>query len=427
MEAGPGKTTVLWDESYLWGLIAHRTFTGLRVDFRLVSAADVRAGALDGCHVLFVPGGWAGDKMRALGAEGAAAIRDFVHGGGSYLGFCGGAGLALAHADGLGLAPVSRLSSRQRLPSFSGNIELLHAEPAHPLWQGIGDGTPFHAWWPGQFAIDGNEQGITVLATYGRPGFDAFVTDLPVSEGMQWDAWEERYGIDLDPGRIAGEPAVIETSHGRGKVILSYIHFETPGDKAGYRVLLNILRYLAGGREVAGGPVFRRHAAARSRRSDVEPDAEAVAAAADMAATARSFYRFGHEHLLWYRRRDWLLQWRRGVRGTEYSTLEAMLKEIAEVGELAGGYDPESNRALKSLVAEVESFYADARRLLMRERLAMTRGPLSPLRCEDQDIQELRRELFSTDRRCGGRYRRLLEVLDPVLLKVLRRLSGTDS
>ncbi len=424
------RVAVLWDESYLWGLIAFWAFYAEGVAFDLLTADDVRAGRLDGFDLLFVPGGWAGDKMKALGEPGAAAVREFVEGGGGYLGFCGGAGLALSHESGLGLLPVERLPSSRRLPSFSGTIGLRLVEPAHPAWAGIDEGQAFHAWWPGQFSLP-EESTIQVLARYGEPGMDAFVTDLPVCSDTNWRAWEESYGINLNPERIRGEPALIESDCGAGRVLLSYIHFETPGDMPGRRVLRNMLGYMSRG---ASG-VSRDAAAAVAENSDrealpappVEHDAEAAGLATALAGEAMRFDRFGTENLLWYRRRDWLLQWRRGVRGIEYSTLDAMLKEIANHAEFAQGMDREANEAVRRLEGLVRGFYADAERLLMLERLAMTRGPLSPLKCDDPDIRELRSRLFSSDRRCGGQYRRIVELAGGILLNQLRRRLSTSS
>ena len=75
MKTDFGKIAVFWDDSYLWGLIAWRAFADLGVDFELLSAEQIRTGALDGSDVLFVPGGWASDKIRSLGDTGADAIR----------------------------------------------------------------------------------------------------------------------------------------------------------------------------------------------------------------------------------------------------------------------------------------------------------------------------------------------------------------
>jgi cobyrinic acid a,c-diamide synthase len=96
------RVALLWDESFLWGLMAFNALKTASLPFELIRAEDIRNGALAGYAVLFVPGGWASNKLKALGDKGIGAIRDFVAEGGHYLGFCGGAGLATQ--DGIGLS-----------------------------------------------------------------------------------------------------------------------------------------------------------------------------------------------------------------------------------------------------------------------------------------------------------------------------------
>lgn len=457
MHAGTAKTAFFWDESFLWGIIARRTFRELGIAFELLTGEDIRAGRLAGYDILFVPGGWASDKIVALGDAGRESVRAFVEGGGSYLGICGGAGLALSHESGLALAPVTRVPTKLRVPSFSGSIVLKQTAAGHPMWQGVGDGTAFHAWWPGQFSL-GEDGGVTVLARYGKPAGDAFVTDLPVHERMDWEAWEQSYGINLDPGRLEGEPAVIETGFGRGKVLLSYLHFETPGDSAGHRVLLNILSYLAGGKPVVAGaeaaeaagtaePTPAGVAGAASRKPDaaagrqpagLQPvpgsdpaacccdpkaaarDNDARFAADDLRAQARQLMDFGVKNYLWYQRNDWILQWRRGVRGVEYSTLYAMLDELAEAVNGHYGFSVGTVQWLKRLRSLARPFFETAPQLLLLERDALGRGPISPMRTDDLMIRELREMLFSSSKRCGGLYKEIIDQADAILLPLLR-------
>lgn len=64
------------------------------------------------------PAGNARLKARALGEKGRQAVRDYLAEGGRYLGFCGGAGLALSQhrsQDGLGLCPWGRAPYPERL------------------------------------------------------------------------------------------------------------------------------------------------------------------------------------------------------------------------------------------------------------------------------------------------------------------------
>jgi len=363
-----------------------------------------------------VPGGWASDKIVALGDVGRERIRQFVHAGGSYLGICGGAGLALSHETGLALAPVSRVPTKVRLPSFSGGITLLPVQAEHAIWRGFPDGAEFHAWWPGQFALEDADD-VEVLAIYGAPTADSFVTDLPVLPEMDWEFWERGYGINLQPERIIGEPAVIETRFGAGKVLLSYLHFETPGDDGGHAVLLNILEYLAGVEPVVTTAPMSGGKTGSTNSTNI---AEATAIADGLKDSADELISFGKKNFLWYQRNDWILQWRRGVRGVEYSTLYAMLRRLADTVAALDDVDEITVDKLRRLREIARPFFEDAPRLLLLERDAMSKGPISPLKTGDEQILALRRKLFSESKRCGGLYKEIIELADVILLPLLR-------
>ena len=78
------RVTIPWDESFIWGVMTYRALKEAGLSFRLVSARDIRTGALLNCAVLLVPGGWSSNKIKALGDTGAARIRQFVNEGGTY-------------------------------------------------------------------------------------------------------------------------------------------------------------------------------------------------------------------------------------------------------------------------------------------------------------------------------------------------------
>ena len=220
--------------------MAWRALREAGLPFDLLRSEDVRGGALSRYRMIFVPGGWASNKISALGEQGREEIRRFVAAGGSYLGICGGAGMATE--DGLGLLPIRRKPSRERVPSFSGPILLSCGE--HAIWKGI-DAPVFSVWWPSQFQV--MDQDVRVLARYEEAQADAFSSDVNVADGriIGWPDLEQRYGILLDPARLRGEPGVLEGSFGRGRVILSLIHFDMPGDRNGAVVLRNLWGYLA--------------------------------------------------------------------------------------------------------------------------------------------------------------------------------------
>jgi putative intracellular protease/amidase len=391
---------LLWDESFLWGLMAYRTLRSIGLPFELLRAEDIRAGALDDYRMLFVPGGWASNKLKALGGEGADAIRTFVENGGAYFGICGGAGLATD--EGLALLPITRRPTRERVPSLSGPVALELPEAA--LWQFVGrrshDRAVFHIWWPSQFVVsDGTAD---ILARYAEILPEAYSADLnvgDVGEQGDWKALEDAYGINLDPRRMIGEPAVVSGNYGSGGVLLSLVHLDTPGDRNGAQALKNIWKQYAGwdGSLAEPAPAPR----------------EMSYAAEELFTTAYDLIAFGERNFLWYWRTPLLLQWRRGIRGLEYCTLYGLIEELR--GQ--PGIGAEHLLPLKALL---DPFAEKARLLLFRERMALQTGGLTYEKTDDPEIARLRQELFSATKSYGGTFKELLDKLDAVLMNQLR-------
>ena len=255
---GP-PVAVFWDQSLLWGLICLETLQQLGVPFQLLCAKEIAGGSLNRHRVLLVPGGWASHKVHALAEAGKMQVRQFVERGGSYLGFCGGAGLALSSPPSLGLVPLKRMPLAERLPNASGEIWVQGA-PDHPIWEGLPSSLPVCIWWPSQFVMKATSESLC-LATYAAPGEDFWVADLSFSDlpekSVPWREWEAIYGINLDPSRLLGHPAIVEARRGKGKLILSYPHLDTPEHPWANRLFLRSLQYLD--REAA--PYFPRKVA----------------------------------------------------------------------------------------------------------------------------------------------------------------------
>ena len=416
---------LLWDESFLWGLMAWRAFRETGLPFDLVRSEDVRGGALAGYRMIFVPGGWASNKISALGTQGREEIRRFVAAGGSYLGICGGAGMATE--DGLGLLPIRRKPSRERVPSFSGPI-LLSCDD-HAIWQGI-DAPVFSAWWPSQFRV--TDQDVRVLARYEEAQADAFSSDVNVADGriIGWPGLEERYGILLDPARLRGEPGVLEGRFGRGRVILSLIHFDMPGDRNGGVVLRNLWGYLA-----ASGPSPPATGGGAERGGSL-PDVpqNVLVSVEEIQAAVAELIAVGERNFLWSWRNPLLLQWRRGIRGLEYSTLAVMIGEIARCLRRPGASDPAGRpvphrsvdpSCLEEELGEIRErlipFCEKAKLLLIRERFALMTAPLSPVECADAEISRLRQELFAAAMSHGGCFKGLIDRVDRLLYRLIER------
>lgn len=413
-------TALLWDESFLWGIMAYNALSSAGLDFDLIRASQIKAGCLEGYKAIFVPGGWASNKLKALGEEGARAIRDFVRDGGTYIGLCGGAGLATL--DGIGLVPVRRMATKDRVPSFSGRMRI--GVNSHILWEGVSDPV-FHVWWPSQFLIE--DKGVNVIALYLEAMPDSFSSDLNITDAESVSGWtelEQIYGINLDPKRMMGEPAAIECGYGKGRVLLSLLHFDTPGDANGALVLNNLKRYINGGDETpdSGGisgietmPVYGLDA--------TDPDIQKTIS--EMVTVAYDIIELGERNFLWFWRNPMLLQWRRGVRGLEYCTLYIMLKEAADLLK-KGRFGPESglSERLNSIKRLLLPFARKAKRLLLLERFAMQKGHITYERCDDPEIQALRNELFSGSKSYSGLFKNIIDRIDEIVFLGLCRTGN---
>jgi hypothetical protein len=423
------KVAFLWDESFLWGVMAYRTLQTLGLPFDLVKSDDIKNGCLKHYKMLFVPGGWASNKKKALSDKGTEAIRKFVKNGGNYLGFCGGAGLATF--DGIGLLNITRKPTKERVPSFSGRIYL--NVNAHPIWKGIPavlssqksavrrKSTPnpqsltpvFHAWWPSQFVVE--DDAIKILAAYGKALPDSFSSDLNIGDveaSGEWTEYEKVYQINLDPKRLLNEPALLEGRYGKGKVILSLIHFDTPDDINGQQVLRNLWRYLGGKQRSAEA---RKCGSAKVKTSEL-PSFRA----SELFALCSDLISLGERNFLWFWRNPMLLQWRRGVRGLEYNTLYGMIKEISMITKdqnCRGVLQYAPTEKIKDLLIP---FIEKAKRLLILERYALQKGHITYEKCDDPEIQKIRTELFSGSKSHGGMFKELIDEVDNVLFSLIK-------
>ncbi|MHC1743281.1 MAG: BPL-N domain-containing protein [Syntrophobacteraceae bacterium] len=420
---GGPPIAVFWDQSLVWGLILLATLDVLKVPYHLITGRDIRTGLLDRYRVLVVPGGWASHKLTALGERGASAIRSFVQRGGSYLGFCGGAGLALSSAPSLGLVPLERMSLADRLPNASGTI-FVRGVSGHPAWKGLPEVLPVSIWWPSQFAWH-PMPGMLCLASYSALGEDFCVADLPFRdlafETVPWPEWESIYGINLDPTRLLGHPAIVELRVGRGHVMLSYPHLETPGDIWGNRLLGGLLAYLD---RLSNGAASRTQSGASANREPGDgSDIEALSSLRRVRESFEDLIAFGERHLLWRWRNSWLLQWRRGIRGLEYGSLTILARTAVRLAEQANVVpDDDGSRAesTRQLLKNALRFCDLAKRLLIEEKLATQSGRLTKLGAVNDTVDAMRAHLFGRRMNHGGLCGDLFDELDDLLCRLLR-------
>ncbi|MCE5335895.1 MAG: hypothetical protein LLG06_15035 [Desulfobacteraceae bacterium] len=412
---------VFWDQSLAWGLLCIRELSRRGVPFRLLRASDICRGGLEPFRVLLVPGGWAAHKVRVLGETGRKCLSGFIFRGGSYIGFCGGAGLALSSPPALKLTGIERMPLAERLPSASGGV-MVEGTLSHPAWKDLPPSIPVSVWWPSQFRWDAGCDAAPV-AVYADPADDFQVADLRVRDlgrNVCWADLESTYGINLNPARIKGHPAIIEVPEGKGRLVLSYAHLETPGDSAGNRLFLNLLRYLdasSAGSESAGG-------APGSHPEDF-PDERAWSGIRSAREAARELIEFGEANLFWNWRKPWLLRWRRGIRGLEYGTLQVCLDFMADLkdrmppGTRAGDW----GKRTESLDAATGEFCVRAKRLLLEEMVAAQAGAVTKLGKVNEKVDAQRKELFGSRMNHGGMCGALFDLVDSLLFDLIS-LSG---
>ncbi|MGC8720887.1 MAG: BPL-N domain-containing protein, partial [Thermodesulforhabdaceae bacterium] len=420
---------VFWDQSFIWGLFVYDTLVRLRIPFDVVNAPAIRSGALENYAVLIIPGGWASHKKMALGPEGENAIRRFVHGGGNYIGFCGGAGLALSGENTLDMVPVYRLPLKKRLPSASGTV-YIRLTPDHPVSRKFPETIRTNVWWPSQFDIEHVDK-IHPIAFYEAIGDDFWVSDIP-AKGMDSDRlqkFESIYGINLDPCKcFLGHPAIIEGYYGSGKLILSYPHLETPDDEEGNELFRQLLVYL----EEETKKPYRKPEF--SRTSVMLPCRRDYLSVERMIDKVKTFIELGESYLLWFWRKPWILGWKRGVRGLEYSMLMISLAflgmSVLSLSEVEGRTNVSSvwTDRLAKLEALIDDFLNHAKKLLMLERVSSLDSPRSKIeKSSNSEMDKLRLYLFGRRMSHGGLCREIFDILDILLFDALVLLNNYNT
>ncbi len=413
---------VLWDESHIWGLLAVHAVHSLGIPYCVVRGAEIAAGLLqrERPAMLFVPGGNARHKADALGAAGCKAIRDYVHFGGQYLGFCGGAGLALTWKGGLNLCPWTRAGYDDRLQHFmSGHLHISLPESgftqAHLIPPNFSNDSLLPVWWPGRFDACANLGSIAILASYEKPGADFWLADLPIASlpPDTFAMWHDLYGVSLSPTFLKGQPCMIHGAYGAGGYILSYSHLETPQSPEANRWLAHLL-------EILGGM--------KPERNIVPPwnlrlpafcweDADLMG----LQESFRSLLDIGLEHGLLFQRNDWLMGWRTGIPGANFNNLWAALVAI-----LSQPPAPEAldywKRHRAAVLQAAPLLHAGGSAYLLAERLALTLAKSLPDAVSPALLKHQRTALFGPPMQAGGLYRDIMLHLDTLAYLQQQRL-----
>ncbi|BEQ14854.1 BPL-N domain-containing protein [Desulfoferula mesophila] len=390
----PCPARLLWDTGGLWSLMTLEAAWQRGLALEPISAAQIATGGLEGASLLVVPGGWSARKKAALGSLGATAIERFVCHSGTYLGFCGGAGLALSVDDGLGLVPLDRASGAQRLPGLSGPVKISPCPEArgHPLWRHGETLAAWPVWWPGQFS-EPDDPSISVLARYHGPTEELCAFDLALgqSDPDEVAARESDYGVSLDPAPLWGQPAVIEGRYGQGRLLLSYPHLDTPGEQPAGQALERLWRAWLGP-EAPGRP-------------KTPPNAPSPLVGR-LAARCAALWEQGRDLGLWQTRHPVMPLWQRGARGLEFYEL-ARLSGALALWAGDDSLDQELEQALEPILAHGE--------VVLRAQAALLAGQ-EPV-AEGAAVQAA---WFPRPRRVGGDWAAAREMLEKALLSLLR-------
>lgn len=432
---------ILWDASPLWGHLLLNAIIQTGLPYEVITAKECQDDILrkKNFKVLIVPGGSGKQKANLLTLKGLDAVRSFVAEGGAYMGFCGGAGLALEapkKEDCLALCPWGRDFYNGRTEHrISGHIYCdLCDDPLIP--KGMHKAS-LPVWWPGRFQEPSDEEKrqnpekakVRVLARYRAMGEDFYSHDLPISTLPQnaLDDWEHVYGIRLKPKLLEGQPAIIAGRYHKGQYILSYSHLETADSKDANSIFAHMLRSLLVGCDVsqltAKSCAFEVHGEGLCKNIFNTDNFAPVWINTDFQTTwpllrelggqMQKVFRLGEDLHLLFKRTDWLYGWNTSVHGSQLNALRiALARSLVLPGNdkreefvVTQGLHFAENMLL--FIHGTESWLL-ARRLC--DSLAENEG-ISPEIMESQ-----RQELFGALMYGGGRCGELIAWLDEFLL-----------
>lgn len=383
-----------------------RAMRGLGFPCRLVKAIEISQGdglgkrAAPDRHIILVPGGNARQKARALGPQGKESLRRFVKEGGLYLGFCGGAGLALSEGvASLELCPLKRARFEKRFYHFLSGHVLARTENGAAL--------SLPVWWPGRFAME-NRPDLAALARYDEPGPDLWLADLPLAKIPPAIAasWAKSRGLQPNLGFPKGEPLIIRGGFGDGNYILSYAHLETPDSPQANRRLCGLLEeygdLASKGLEVPQWQTFNIN----YKEEGLEAESRLAEYGRRAHAMTRRLCESGMELGLLFKRKDWLLGWRAGFSGMACNNLLAALSFISEISENASA--SAAVGFLQKFPPLFERFIKEAEDWLWTYRLdlALSPGPAG------QDLVCRQHEIFGHPMLGGGLAGGLLAILE---------------
>ncbi len=410
---------ILWDASHIWGLMVLHTLQGMGVPYRVVSCNEITHGVLSGKPaLLLVPGGTASLKYQALGKEGCEAIRNYVAEGGSYLGFCGGAGLGLSHDHGLHLCPWKRAIYSDRMQHLVSGHMLSNITP-HALSPMVSS-ISLPIWWPGRFAPQDTTKThnpVTVLASYDKAGHDFSFADIQLSSlpPATFDQWQDMYGVNMRVDFLHNQPCVITGSYGKGRYVLSYSHLETPHSPEANGWLAKLMTDLGGiSPKQSISPEW--YLEKLPQRWELTAETALLFAARD---GIKKLLTLGKEHHLLFQRNPWLCGWRTGIPGGALNNLYTTLCTVLSLPpqDAALRYWQEQKSTFSTLLPP---FLLGAEGYLLAERLATTLTVPMPHAINRDLLKKQQEMLFGSVMHSAGAHKEILHIADQLLFLLTR-------
>jgi putative intracellular protease/amidase len=189
--------------------------------FKVVTAEDIRAGALAKFDVLLCPGGSGSKQAEILGADGRQAIRDFVRKGGGYVGICAGSYLATTNYTwSLGILNAS-VVDRAHWARGTGNVTLKLTDEGKRIL-GASDKTVTCYYGQGPLLAPG-KTGDYEQQTGEVPAYHALAT---------YNSEIAKEGVPK--GVMVGTTAIATGDYGKGRVICFSPHPEKTKGLSGF-------------------------------------------------------------------------------------------------------------------------------------------------------------------------------------------------
>ena len=413
------KIAVLWDDSHFWGLMVLHALKFFGVPFHLLKAKEIAESFAQKKNILcdnnyaalIVPGGNAHNKSKKLTQNGQDAIREFVRNGGLYIGFCGGAGLALTGKESLNLCPWVRKNFSNRLQHFVSGYVKLKVQDTHPF---IPTCIPLNAsqemsapvWWPAQFQESEN---ATVLARYTNIAEECWLADIKLSffSKSMLETWKKEYKLDLQTNFFHDAPAIITGTFGQGQYFLSYPHLETPESPHANNWFAHILSSIKGLENIC------QNTSTNITKWDIQnlPHNWDEPFLNDAKKAVEALIRTGERNFLLFWRNSWLLGWRRGIPGSSINALYSLIAECqhAKPNKEATLFWDKEKQYFQSLLEKLETLTTQ---YFLAERLIMSFSSNDAQELPLEHIRKEKKNLFGESPWGGGLIAELLQILE---------------